>query len=304
MKRFCHDLVQHRTLWLMILPTLIFFLIFSYLPMTGIYFAFTEYKFQLGYFGSPFVGLKNFEFLFKSGILGSLTVNTVLYNLAFIFFQNLCQVVCAIFLNDLRSRRFVRITQTLIFLPYFISMVLVGVFAYNLLNIDNGILNTLFRSFGMESFNFYMTPGVWPLIIIFAHVWKGLGYGTVIYLSSLTSINPEYYETARIDGATKWQQIRYITLPMLMPTIALLMMFSLGGIMKGQFELFYQLVGRNGVLYAATDIIDTYVYRSLMVNFNIGMGTAAGLYQSVFGFVFVMAVNWLMRRLEPSYALF
>ncbi len=149
-----------------------------------------------------------------------------------------------------------------------------------------------------------MAPKVWPFIIIFAHVWKGLGYGTIIYLSSLTGINPEYYETARIDGATKWQQIRYITMPMLMPTIALLIMFSLGSIMKGQFELFYQLIGRNGVLYAATDIIDTYVYRSLMVNFNIGMGTAAGLYQSVFGFVFVMTVNWLVRRYEPSYALF
>lgn len=298
------DVTKHWVLWLMILPTLVFFVVFSYLPMAGIYFAFTKYQFNLGYFGSPFVGFANFQYLFKSGILWSLTRNTLLYNLAFIFFGNLIQVVCAVFLNDLKNKAFVKGAQTIIFLPYFISMVLVGVFAYNLFNIDNGFLNGMLASMGFEKFNFYLTPRVWPLIIVCVHVWKGLGYGSVIYLSALSGINPEYYESARIDGATKGQQIRYITLPMLAPTIALLVMFSLGGIMKGQFELFYQLIGRNGILYAATDIIDTYVYRSLTVNFDVGMGTAAGLYQSVFGFAFVMIVNGIVRRHQESYALF
>ncbi len=302
--RFLQSIRQHWVLWLMILPTIAFFVVFSYVPMSGIYFAFTKYQFNLGYFGSPFVGLANFQYLFKSGILWDLTRNTLLYNIAFIFFGNLVQIICAIFLNDLRSRPFVKISQTIIFLPYFISMVLVGVFAYNLFNIDNGFINTFLVSVGLPKYNFYLKPGIWPFLIIVIHVWKGLGYGSIIYLSTLSGINPEYYESARIDGGTKWQQIRYITLPMLAPTAALLVMFSLGGIMKGQFELFYQLIGRNGILFKTTDIIDTYVYRSLTVNFDVGMGTAAGLYQSVFGFIFVMAVNWIVRRRHEDYALF
>ena len=304
MRAFAKDFRRHTVLWLMILPTLLFFIVFNYLPMIGAYFAFTEYNFKLGYFSSPFVGFKNFEYLIQSGILSSLTVKTILYNIAFIFFGNLCQVICAIFLNDLTSKKFVRVSQTIIFLPYFISMVLVGMFAYSILNIDNGFINALMKKANLAPFNFYMTPGAWPLIIIVIHVWKGLGYGTVIYLSALTGIDPELYEAARIDGASKWQQLASITVPMIKPTAILLMMFSLGGIMKGQFELFYQLIGKNGVLYETTDIIDTYVYRSLMVNYDIGMSSAAGLYQSIFGFVIVVSVNALVRRYEASYALF
>lgn len=301
---FLRDLSEHRTLWLMILPTLLFFIVFSYLPMVGAYFAFTRYDFRLGYFRSPFVGFANFEYLFRSGILGALTVKTILYNLAFILVRNVCQIVCAIFLCDLENKWFVKISQTVLFLPYFISMVLVGMFAYHLLNIDHGVINTLLRRLGSEPFNFYMTPGVWPVIIVIFHVWKALGYGTIVYLSALSGIDQEFYEAARMDGATKWQQIRYITLPLLAPTAALLIMFSLGGIMKGQFELFYQLIGKNGVLYDITDIIDTYVYRALMVNYNIGMASAAGLYQSVFGFVLVITVNALVKHFQEDYALF
>ena len=304
LKRFLTDLRRHYVLWLMILPALLFFTLFNYLPLVGIYFAFTRYDFMQGYFGSPFIGLGNFAYLFRSGILTSLTFKTILYNLAFIFFGNLCQVICALFLNDLKCKKFVRTTQTVIFLPYFISMVLVGMFAYNLLNIDNGFINTVLVSLGHEKFNFYMTPSVWPVIIVIIHVWKGLGYGTIIYLSALTGIDPELYDAARIDGAGKWGQIRYVTLPLLKPTVILLVLFSLGSIMKGNFELFYQLIGKNGFLYEVTDIIDTYVYRSLMVNYNIGMSSAAGLYQSLFGFALVMTVNWLVRRYESSYALF
>ena len=265
--------------------------------MAGAYFAFTKYEFRLGYFRSPFIGLGNFAYLFKSGILSQLTIKTLLYNLAFILFGNVAQILCALFLNDLGSKRFVRVSQTIIFLPYFISMVLVGVFAYNLLNIDNGFINSVLS-------NFYMTPGAWPFIIVAFHVWKGLGYGTVIYLSALTGLDPELYEAARIDGANKWQQIAYITIPLLKPTAVLLMLFSLGSIMKGNFELFYQLVGKNGALYEATDIIDTYVYRALMVNYDICMSSAAGLYQSVFGFLLVVTVNGLVKKYEASYALF
>ncbi len=181
---------------------------------------------------------------------------------------------------------------------------LVGLFTYALLNIDNGVINTLLRGLGLKEYNFYLKPQAWPFIIVLIQVWKGLGYGSVVYLSVISSIDQEIYESARIDGATKWQQIRYMTLPMIKPTFILLVMFNLGGILKGQFQLFYQLIGDNGLLYNATDIIDTYVYRSLMVNFDIGMGSAAGVFQSVFGCLLVLSVNALVRRWNKDYALF
>lgn len=299
-----HSLRKQWVLWLMLLPTLFFFALFCYLPMVGIYFAFSRFNFQGGLFGSPFVGLDNFQYLFKSGILWSLTRNTILYNIAFIIVGNVMQMICALFFNDLTKKWFTKASQTIIFLPYFVSMVLVGVFAYNLFNIDNGFINSLLRSLGLETCNFYIRPEVWPPIIVAVNVWKGLGYGSIIYLSTLASIDPGYYEAARIDGATKWQQVRLITWPMLKPTMVILIMFSLGGILKGQFELFYQLIGKNGLLYATTDILDTYVYRSLTVNFDIGMGSAAGVYQSVFGLILVLTVNGIVRRVNEDYALF
>lgn len=299
-KRFA----RNKILWLMLLPAIVYFIIFSYLPMSGIWLAFTRFDFNLGFFGSPFVGFDNFQFLFKSGILWQLVRNTVLYNLAFIIAGNVAQIVCAVFLSELRSKHFVKISQSVIFVPYFISMVLVGLFSYSMLNVDNGVINTILRSLGMSEFNFYLEPNAWPFIIVIVQVWKGLGYGSVVYLSVITGIDSEFYEAARIDGATKWQQIRYLTLPLIKPTFFLLFMFNLGSILKGQFQLFYQLVGSNGVLYKATDIIDTYVYRSLMVNFDIGMGSAAGVFQSIFGFILVVSVNAAMRKINKDYALF
>lgn len=230
--------------------------------------------------------------------------NTVLYNLAFLIIGNILQIVCAIFLSELMNKLFVKISQSVIFLPYFISMVLVGLFSYALFNVDNGLINTVLRSLGLQDYNFYLNANAWPPIIIAFQVWKGLGYGSIIYLSVISGIETDYYEAARIDGATKWQQIRYLTLPMLKPTFMLLFMFNLGSILKGQFQLFYQLIGDNGLLYSTTDIIDTYVYRALTVNFDIGMGSAAGVFQSVFGFVLVITVNAIVRKLNKEYALF
>lgn len=304
MAEFKKQFARNKILWLMLLPAIIYFIIFSYLPMSGIWLAFTRFDFNLGFFRSPFVGFDNFQFLFKSGILWQLVRNTVLYNLAFLIAGNVAQIVCAVFLSELGSKHFVKISQSVIFVPYFISMVLVGLFSYAMLNVDNGVINTILRSLGMNEFNFYLEPGAWPFIIVVVQVWKGLGYGSVVYLSVITGIDSEFYEAAKIDGATKWQQIRYLTLPLIKPTFLLLFMFNLGSILKGQFQLFYQLVGSNGVLYKATDIIDTYVYRSLMVNFDIGMGSAAGVFQSVFGFILVVSVNAVMRKVNEDYALF
>ncbi|HBM79539.1 MAG TPA: sugar ABC transporter permease [Clostridiaceae bacterium] len=301
---FAKELYRNKTLFLMMLPTLIYLVIFSYIPMVGIYYAFTKYDFEGGLFGSQFVGLKNFEFMFKSGTLGLLTRNTVLYNLAFIITGNIMEIICAILLSEINNKWFKKITQSAMFLPYFISMVLVGVFAYNLFNVDNGVINTIIKSLGFKPYSFYTNPGPWKYILVIFKVWKGLGYGTVIYLAAIMGISEEYYEAAKIDGANIFKQIWYITLPLLKPTVVILVLLSLGGILKGQFDLFYQIIGNNGLLYETTDIIDTYVYRALTVNFDIGMGTAAGLYQSFFGFILVMTVNYIIKKIEPDYSLF
>ena len=302
-KGLLQELYQNKVMFLMILPTLIFFAVFSYGPMVGIYYAFTRFDFAGGLFGSEFIGMKNFEFLYESGILWKLTKNTVLYNIAFILIGNVMQIVCAIFLAQLPGKLFKKSAQSLMFLPYFLSWVLVGAFVFNLFS-DYGVINSMLRSFGFDGYDFYLETAPWKYIITFFNVWKGIGYGTVIYLAAIMGISDEYYEAARIDGANIFQQIRSITLPLLMPTFVLLILFSLGGILKGQFDLFYQIIGNNGMLYDATDIIDTYVFRSLTVNFDIGMGTAAGLYQSFFGFLLVLTVNYIIKKTREDYALF
>ncbi|MDB5053555.1 MAG: sugar transporter permease [Bacilli bacterium] len=295
---------RNKVLFLMISPTLLFFILFSYVPMVGIYFAFTKFSFDKGLFGSDFIGMDNFKFLYHSGILWNITKNTVLFNLAFIFLGNILQLGCAIFLSQITSKIFKRTTQSMMFLPFFISWVLVGAFAFNIFNSDNGVVDTLLKQFGMQPYDFYLETAPWKYIIVAFSVWKGLGYGTIIYLASIMSISEENYEAAKIDGANIFQQIRHITIPLLKPTFILLILFSIGGILKGQFDLFYQIIGSNGSLYDATDIIDTYVFRSLTVNFDIGMGTAAGLYQSFFGFLLVMTVNYIVKRFNEEYALF
>lgn len=297
-------LLKNKTLWAMLTPSIIYFIVFAYIPMCGIWLAFTKFDFRLGFFKSPFVGLSNFTYLFKSGIFARLLKNTILYNLAFLFAGNVMQIICSVFLSELKNRRFVKLSQSLIFLPYFISYVLIGLFSYALFNVDNGVINTILRSAGLDEYNFYLKPEAWPFIIVAVQVWKGLGYGSVVYLSVISGIDQEIYESARIDGATKWQQITKITLPMIKPTFVLLVMFNLGSILKGQFQLFYQLIGNNGLLYNATDIIDTYVYRALTVNFDIGMGSAAGVFQSVFGCILVLTVNAIVKHYNEELALF
>ncbi|GIP58328.1 ABC transporter permease subunit [Paenibacillus woosongensis] len=302
-RSFLKELNKNRTLFLMIAPTLLFFIIFSYIPMIGVYYAFTNFDFEGGLFGSEFVGFKNFEFLYKSGILWNLTKNTVLYNLAFLIIGNIMQIISAIFLAQLASKWFKKTAQSLMFLPYFLSWVLVGAFVFNMFS-DLGVVNTLLKQIGLQPYDFYLNAAPWKYIIVFFNVWKGIGYGTIIYLAAIMGISDELYEAAKIDGANIFQQIRSITLPLLKPTFILLILFSLGGILKGQFDLFYQIIGNNGLLYDATDIIDTYVFRSLTVNFDIGMGTAAGLYQSFFGFVLIMTVNYIIKKTREEYALF
>ena len=302
---FFRDLRKNWVLWLLFTPALIFVLINNYLPMVGIYFAFIDYNIRDGLFGSRFIGLENFKFLLLSGALGRLTTNTILYNIVFIILGNVTQLGVAIVISQMTGKKFKKVNQTLILMPYFVSYVIINVFAYNLFNSESGLVNNfLVNVLGREGISFYSEAKLWPFIIVLFYIWKNLGYGTVIYLATITGISQEYYEAAKVDGASVFQQIRYITIPAVKPTFIILLIYAVGGIVKGSFELFYQLVGNNGLLFSTTDILDTYVYRATVNSIDYGIGTAVGLYQSVVGFVIVMLVNWLIKRKEPDYALF
>ena len=305
MSNLLYDLRKNPLLLIMLLPSLFFFLIFSYLPMVGIYYAFTRYDFSGGLFGSPFVGLENFRFLFFSGTALNITFNTIFYNIIFIFGGNTAQAAVAILLSKIAGRYFRKVSQTIMFLPYFISYVIVGTFAYNILNYDTGFINNILTSMGMERYDFYNTAWIWRILIPVFHFWKNIGYGSVIYLAAIMGISEEYYEAASIDGAGIMQQIYYITVPCLKPTFVILLLLAIGNILRGQFDLFFQLTGRNGLLFSTTETLDTYVFRSLRFNTgSIGMGTAAGLYQSFVGMFIVFMANWGVRRLEPDMSLF
>ena len=230
----------------MCIPAIAFFVVFNYAPMPGIWIAFTNFNYRDGIFGSPFVGFKNFEFLIKSGQLWLLTRNTVLYNLAFIVLGNVLAISFAVMLNEIRLKYFKKITQSIMFLPYFISVVLVGVIAFNLLNYDNGALNGFIEGVGGEPIKVYSTPGAWPGIITLTHLWQSTGYGTIVYFAAIMGIDRVLFEAAAIDGASAWQRIRYVILPSLKPIFVILLLFALGGIMHGNFGLFWNLVGNNG----------------------------------------------------------
>ena len=301
---FLRKVGQNRTLLMMCLPAILFFLAFAYAPMPGAYIAFTKFIYNKGIFGSDFIGFKNFEFLFSSGQLTLLLRNTVLYNLAFILLGNFFQLTFAILLNEVKSKAFKKLTQSMMFLPYFISAVLVSLLVYNLINYDFGFISSLVRSTGGVMPKYYSQAGAWPIIIVLVNLWQTTGYGTVVYFAAITGIDESMLEAARVDGANGFQRIRYILLPCLKPTVVILLLFAMGGIVKGNFGLFYNLVGANSVLYKTTDIVETYVYRALMNNFNFSQGSAVGLFQSVVGFAIVMIANGVVRRIEPDYSLF
>ena len=304
---FFQKVKRSRILLLMCLPAILFFIAFSYAPLPGIWVAFVKYNYRNGIFGSKFVGLQNFEFLAQSGQLLTLTRNTILYNLAFIILGNVIAVFIAILLNEIQSKWFKKVSQTMMFLPYFISQVLVGVLVYNLLNYDFGFVNGIIRALGGSEdhlLNPYGNPNVWPVLMVLINLWQKTGYNSVVYFAAICGIDSEIIEAAKVDGANGFQKIRYIILPSLKPTIVILLLFALGGIVKGDFGLFYNIVGTNSLLYPTTDIIETYVYRATMTDFNFSYASAVGLYQSIIGFVMVMVVNGVVKKIEPDYSLF
>jgi putative aldouronate transport system permease protein len=304
-KTFWEKVRDNKTLLLMCLPAITFFIVFAYCPMPGAYIAFTDFNYKSGIFGSRFVGFDNFKFLVQSGSLWMLTRNTILYNFAFIVLGNILQIFVAILLNEVKNKLFKKVAQTIMFLPYFISAVLVGLLAFNVLTYDFGFMNSMIKLFGGDPLKVYSMPNAWPIIIVLVTLWQQTGYGSIVYFASICGIDSSIMEAAEVDGANIIQRIRYIILPSLKPTAVILFLFAIGGIMKGNFGMFYNLVGSsNSMLFPTTDIIETYVYRTLMNNFNFANSTAVGLYQSVFGFILVMTCNWIVKKIDEEYALF
>ena len=291
---------KNLPLTMMALPGIILMILFKYLPLSGIVLAFKQYNIRDGIFGRAWNGLKNFEYLFRTKDAWIITRNTLGYNLLFIVLDLVLAVTMAIILNELHQKKAAKVYQTIFMAPYFLSWVVVSFVAYSLLSVDNGFIN---RAFGLNV-TWYSEPRVWPFILIIFQVWKTLGYSTVMYLGSIVGISNDYYEAALMDGATKWQQIRYITLPSLKSMMIVLTILAIGKIFYADFGLFYQLPRNSGPLFPVTNVIDTYVYRALKENGNIGMSAAASLYQSLVGFVLVLVSNFIVRKIDKDSALF
>lgn len=301
---FLRDLKDNRVKWLMILPAAVVVILMCYIPMAGIVLAFKEFNYHDGIFGSPWAGFRNFEYFFRSGKAWITTRNTILYNIAFLCVNTLLQITCAILLSELAGKYFKRITQSVMFFPYFISWVVVGAFIYNMFNYEFGAVNTFLRNLGAQPLDVYSNKAVWPVILIAVSAFKNVGYGTVMYLASIVSIDGEMFEAADLDGATMWQKIRHITLPCIRPTVVILFLMAIGTIMKGDFRMFWRVTGNNPMVIEVTDVIDTYVTRSLLELQEFGMTSAAGLYQSGLSFVLVLLANYAVKKVEPEYALF
>ncbi|WAM35710.1 ABC transporter permease [Caldicellulosiruptor acetigenus] len=301
---FWYEIKKNKVLYAMFLPVAIYYILFAYIPMGGIVLAFKEFNYRDGILFSPWNGFKNFEYFFASGRAWLVTKNTILYNLAFLAAYTVFSVACAIFIAELAGKIFKKFIQSVMFLPYFVSWVVVAAMMYNFFNYDYGLINTLIKNLGGEPIDIYSNPTYWYFLLPMLYVWKWVGYGSVLYLAAIMGFDEECYEAAIIDGANIFQRIFYITIPMLKPTMIILILLALGRILRGEFDMFYQIIGNNGLLLDYTDIIDTLVFRSLMQVQDIGMASAAGAYQSVLCFVIIMLVNWLVRRYDKDYALF
>jgi putative aldouronate transport system permease protein len=306
---FFKDLNRNKAMLLMVLPATVWFICFAYLPMVGMIIAFKEYRYTRDGFlasivNSEWLGFENFKFLFNTPDAWIITRNTVLYNAVFIILGLVMSVALAILLSELVNKRLAKVFQTGMFLPHFLSWVIVGYFLFSFLSYDKGVVNQVLSWFGADPIQWYNDKTYWPIIIVLVFLWKSVGYNSVIYLAGIMGIDRSLYEAAMIDGANKWQQMRKITIPMLMPLIIILTLLAIGKVFYADFGLFFQVPRDSGPLYSVTNVIDTYVYRGLKVTGEIGMSAAAGLYQSVVGFILVITSNWIVRRIDKDKALF
>lgn len=297
------ELQKNKFLYIMMIPTIVWIFVFCYVPMAGIVIAFKDFSYVGGIFGSEWSGLDNFKFMFQSKDVMNITFNTIYLNLLFILFSTAASVFLALLFVEIKNKHFKKISQSIAILPHFVSWAVVSMFLMGFLN-DNGLVSQLLQGFGMEKVNFYTNPDGWRIILVILKIWQAAGFGTVVYVASITGFDTGIYEAAKIDGATRLQQITKITLPMLKPTIVLLTIMAVGGIFRGDFGMIYALIGDNSLLYPATDVIDTYVYRALRQLGDYGMSTAVSLFQSVVGLIFVLATNAIVKKVEPDSALF
>ena len=301
-------LKENKELLFLTIPGTLWFLIFAYLPMFGVVLAFKDWRINGGFIKSlltsEWVGLANFKFLFQSSDAWLITRNTVAYNLVFIILGLALPVTLAVLLKEVLNKRAAKFYQSAMFLPYFLSWVVVSYFLYAFLSPGQGFVNNILTKFGMDTVSWYTETKYWPIIIIFMSQWKAVGYGTVVYLAAICGIDKTYYEAAMIDGATKWQQIKFITIPLLKPILIIMFITSIGGMFRGDMGLFYHLPKNSGALFPVTNVIDTYVYRGLMNLGNIGMSSAAGLYQSVVGLVLILVTNGIVRKVDNENAFF
>lgn len=297
--------MRYIPLFIMAFPGILYILINNYLPMFGIVIAFKDVNFSKGIWESPWVGFKNFEYLFKTKDAWIITRNTVLYNLVFIILDVIIPVAFAIILSEMHCKGLKKIYQTIILLPYLVSITVVSYLAYAFLSSDVGFINNvILKSFGKEGISWYTDAGKWPAILIITNVWKTVGYSCTVYYAAVLGIDPQYNEAAAIDGSTIWQRIRCITLPLLKPTIIMLVLLAVGRMFYSDFGLFYQVPMNSGMLYSTTNTIDTYVYRSLIKLNDTGMASAAGFYQSIVGFILVVSANALTRKIDRESALY
>lgn len=300
-------IIENWTLLLLALPGVVLILLLRYVPMFGAVVAFQDFRPQTGFL-SQYVGLRNFRLLWEAPVVGRIVRNTIVLNIMFLFAGLFCQVLAALLLNEIRSAPFRRLSQSIMFLPFFMGWTTVAVILYGLLDYEVGTVNMLLRRLGMERVLFTRNPDLWPWILTALRIWKGTGSGCIIYLAVLTGIDPQLYEAAMIDGANRLQRIRYINIPMLVPTVILMTLLAIGRIFYGDFGMIYAVVGGRALLYPTTDVIDTYIIRALQSTMNFGMSTAVGLSQSVLGFIFVYGSNWVARKYSErqgeSYSLF
>lgn len=298
-RRNIFDNVQY---WALVLPALIYMIIFNYIPMLGTVIAFKDYRYNLGIFGSPWSGFDNFKGFFMSQDALVVLRNTVGYGVLFLVLKIICAVLIAVLLYEINNKASLKFYQTTMILPNFMSWVVVGYISYIFLN-SNGVLNTFLSFIGIEPVKWYSETKYWPFILSFFNEWKNIGMDSVIYYAALMGLDKAVFEAADIDGATKIQKTGYITIPSLIPTITILMILGVGGVIGGDFGLFYQITGDSEILYPVTDIINTYVYRGIRTG-DIGASSAVGLFQSIVGLILVVGTNWVVKKISPENSMF
>ncbi len=292
-------------LFSMVIPGAIVLIIFSYIPMFLIFIAFKDINYSLGLFKSPWNGIKNFLFFLTGPDAWIVTRNVIAYNFIFIFLGNATAVAAAIALDGLRHKGIARFYQSVMFLPYFLSWIVVSALAFSFLSVDLGLLNkTILPVLGLEPVNWYSNKPFWPFFLVFSNLWKYTGYTSVIYFAAIAGIDVAYFEASALDGASRWQTIRSIMIPLISPIIIINVILGIGRIFYGDFGLFFQLPKNNGTLFPVTNVIDTYVYRTLINAGDIGMSAAAGLYQAVVGFILVLGSNLIVRKVDAEKSLF